>query len=214
MRFTVASLVALAACASAQNTSLTSNLIESLSDKTGVTVFSLLLAQFPTLIDDIIGAKKQNDSDFLDAGVTLLIPDDTAVAAFLEEQNAQPQDLSEALVRSTLSYHVMVKPLKAADFSDPRGLTIPTLLDGVNDQGTSFNLRAPAPVLQAEFGEEATGQVLFAKLDSVEKVIKIKTRQDRSQNTQFQLRSGKAETTNMTVVDGVWAGGVYQIVDA
>ena len=199
MRSSIVSLLAVAACASAQTTSLTQSLSDSLSNRTDATLFRTLLATFPEVIDGLVTDASGNSPTFLNDGITILVPDNNAIQSFLAAEEVAPEALSLDQVRQVLSYHVMVKPLRGDDFSDSRGLTVPTLLDGQDNLGTSLNLRSPGPELQADFGEEASGQVLFTSLSSTDDIM---------------IRAGEAQDASMTAVDGDWLGGVYQVVSS
>ncbi|KAJ2901473.1 fasciclin domain-containing protein [Zalerion maritima] len=215
MRFTLASLAALATSVAAQSSgNLTASLLSSISDRDDVGVFKGLLSQLPTLIDDVLSDAKNGSKNLTGNGqVTLLIPNDVAIGSFLAEY-PDTEDLQAALM-PVMSYHVMAAPLKGTNFTQPNGLTIPTFLDGEDESGTSYNLRAPAPAIQEQYGQGATGQVLFAKLEGLDSV-KLRTRQGdgSGQSSQSGLRSGMGQVAMMDIVDGEWDGGVYQIVNA
>lgn len=218
MQYGIASFLALVAPVLAQeDVSLTDSLLSKLAEREDATLFSTVLIQFPTLIHQIIDEAKGHSDEFLADGVTVLVPNDMAVAAYLADQGVELNSLEESVVKSTLSYHIMVKPMKGEELVEPRGLTIPTLLDGEDELGISFNLRAPAPQIQADYGTQATGQVLFTKPDEIDGEVHVRIltkRQDSGETTQqLSLRGGEAQTAQMSLVDGEWEGGLYQIVD-
>ena len=199
MRSNIVNFLALAACALAQTTNLTQSLSQSLSNRTEAALFRTLLATFPEVLDEIVTEARGSSSTYLNDGITVLVPDNDAIQSFLAAEEVTPEQLSLDQVRQALSYHIMVKPLRSNDFSESRGLTVPTLLDGEDNLGTSLNLRSPGPEIQADFGEEASGQVLFTSLTTMNDIV---------------IRAGEAQDASMTAVDGDWAGGVFQIVNS
>ncbi|KAM0364653.1 hypothetical protein ACHAPY_010860 [Fusarium culmorum] len=101
----------------------------------------------------------------------------------------------------------MSASLTSSDFENPRGLSVPTLL-----QNSQFNNRSAGPQIQSQFGKGSDGQVVFA------------SRQDRNDKRAdddlggptVMLRAGLAQDVKMTAVDGSWGTNninSFQIVD-
>ncbi|KAF5013134.1 hypothetical protein FDECE_854 [Fusarium decemcellulare] len=168
------------------------------------------LSLFRSLLDAAPEALKQSFSE-KSTDITVLIPTDDAINTYLSDSGASDiSDLNEDDMETFFSYHIMVSSLKASDFEEPQGMTIPTLLKKVE-----FNNRSAGADLTTQFGKDAGGQVLFASPPSASgKKVK---RAGEFSGPNVNLRAGLAQDVKMTAVDGSWGpkkANTYQIVDS
>jgi hypothetical protein len=174
------------------------SLSSALANYTELSAFNGILGQFPQLLSAVLDGKQ--------TGVTILIPTNNAFTKFI--QDSAVTDISQlplGQLQNIFKYHVMDARLKSQDFNAPRGLTVPTIL-----KESQFNNRTAGPALQAMYGLEAIGQVLFVSKDPLSRA-KFKIRQTTSSSA--HLRAGLAQTASLKSVDGEWDGGYFQIVD-
>ena len=139
---------------------------------------------------------------------TVLIPNNNAFANF-ERDNGYPiTELPGTELLSLIQYHVLVSSLTATNFSESRGLTVPSLL-----VGGQYNNRSAGMALSSSFGNDqgADGQVVFIRsgLQSSNKKFLVR----RSGAQSFGVHSGLSSDVNLTALDGVWDGGRFHEVD-
>lgn len=166
------------------------------------------LSVFRSLIDAAPQGLTQTFSE-KSTDITVLVPTNDAIEKYLE--NAGVTDvtaLDEDDIQTFFSYHIMAASLQSSDFDEPRGKTVPTLL-----QSSEFNNRTAGPDLVQDFGKQATGQVVFAS-----KVDQSNKREKRQQikGDEVNLRSGLAQDVKMTAIDGKWGpknANTFQVVN-
>jgi uncharacterized surface protein with fasciclin (FAS1) repeats len=144
-------------------------------------------------------------------GVTVLVPNNDAIARYTAANGGQPltQTLTDNQILGLLQYHILGKSLLGTDFeASANGTTIPTLLDQ-----TQYNNRSAGSALQNTFGQYANGQVLFISTAKITNGFKVKVKRQATPGTGINVRGGLDQTTNLTIVDGKWNGGTFQIVD-
>ncbi|KAF4456480.1 serine threonine kinase [Fusarium albosuccineum] len=193
--------LALFALANAQ--SLSEELSSAIADYSTLSLFRSLLEAAPEALKQSFSEKSTD--------ITVLIPTDDAINTYLSASGASDiSDLNEDDMETFFSYHIMVSSLKASDFEEPQGMTIPTLLKKVE-----FNNRSAGADLTTQFGKDAGGQVLFASPPSASgKKVK---RAGEFSGPNVNLRAGLAQDVKMTAVDGSWGpkkANTYQIVDS
>jgi transforming growth factor-beta-induced protein len=146
--------------------------------------------------------------------VTVLVPSNSALNKYAIEngQSLDGGDLTNDDILAILQYHVAVKQLKGSDFADtgPQGLTVPTLLTD-----RDHNNRSAGADLVNAYGAAADGQVLFFSTSPIsDGTVSVKVRKFKRQATpSTNVRGGLDGTTNLTIVDGKWTGGLFQIVN-
>lgn len=128
---------------------------------------------------------------------TVLIPNNDAFANFELQYGVSIWSLSAADLEALLQYHILVGKLTAANFSQPSGLTVPSLLTG-----EQYDNRSAGPELSSSFGdtEHANGQVVYISSAG------------QSGTPDLQVRSGLGAEADLTPLDGVWDGGMFQEV--
>lgn len=138
---------------------------------------------------------------------TILVPNNDAFTNY-QLENGHPVDaLSSPDLQTLISYHVMVGYLTSANFTNPSGLSVPTLLTG-----QTYNNRTPGSALEQNFGNDSGGQVVHisSNLSSVTKRA-MKERQQGLQ-TSF-VQSGLGMNATLFAIDAIWDGGAIQEVD-
>ena len=138
---------------------------------------------------------------------TILIPNNDAFANFELQHGVSIWSLSAADLEALLQYHILVGKLTAANFSQPSGLTVPSLLTG-----QQYDNRSAGPELSSSFGntEHANGQVVYISSAGQSGSRKLAFRQ--SGTSGLQVRSGLGAEADLTPLDGVWDGGMFQEV--
>ncbi|KAK3945854.1 FAS1 domain-containing protein [Diplogelasinospora grovesii] len=139
-------------------------------------------------------------------GVTVLVPNNDAFTKFTNASGGTPitSQPTDKLI-NIFQYHVMAAPLTSANFTDPKGLMVPTLLTA-----EAYNNRtAGADLVNAYGSKAALGQVLYVSKDPISP-LRLRVRQSA---TGVNLRGGEALNAGMDPVDGTWSGGRFQMVD-
>lgn len=163
-----------------------------------LSIFASILDAAPRSLQNVVQAQSEN--------ITVMIPDNDAITSYFTTNGVTSVgDLRDEDIESFLSYHVLVASLKSADFDDkPRGQVIPTLL-----KEEEFNNRTAGPQIRQSFGEDATGQVLFALQNQ-------RSSKRQNENPSVTIRGGLGQDVQMTAVDGEWGPdnvNTFQIVD-
>ncbi|KAM0228952.1 hypothetical protein ACHAPO_010359 [Fusarium lateritium] len=179
---------------------LPEDLARVISNYSSLSLFRSLLSSAPQALITSLSEK--------DSNVTVLIPTNNAIQSYLKASSVSDvTELNQTELQVFFSYHVLSASLKSSDFDDPRGLSVPTLL-----QNSQFNNRSAGPQIESQFGKGSDGQVIFA------------SRQDRNNKRadddlggpNVMLRAGLAQDVKMTAVDGSWGTNninSFQIVD-
>ncbi|EQB57267.1 fasciclin domain-containing protein [Colletotrichum gloeosporioides Cg-14] len=175
----------------------TQSLIDALGNYSDLSSFQSILKNAPGLI----AANAQR-------GATVLVPTNEALETYVKQNNATNiSQLPLEKLSSIFQYHTLDAALTSANFSVPKGLTVPTkLTDKAN------NLRSPGPALLRQFGAEATGQVLYISKETSASSSKFRVRQGTS-GEKSELQAGLGQTGELTGIDGVWNGGYFQVVN-
>jgi hypothetical protein len=202
MRFTSATL-SLGFAQLALSQSLGTSLKDALSTHSDTALFQVLLGASDSIIGDVVGDKTE--------GLTFLVPDDKAVTEFMALNNIT--DISgfqgDAL-KTVFKYHVLVSAVSQEDYAGDLGLVVPTLL-----KEQLFNNRTAGTALKAQFGDDATGQVLYFSKDTIPTVSKRAGSSDLT-NAIVNIRAGLEQTAKVTLVDGTWGtkgSNKFQIVN-
>ncbi len=124
---------------------------------------------------------------------TVLVPDNDAFVSYESFYGYPITALSSAHLQTLISYHIMVGDLNSGNFTNQKGLTVPTLLTG-----QTYNNRTPGSGLKDGFGGDAGGQVvyIFPALSSSEVLV----------------QSGLGNNVTIRVIDGSWDNGSFQEV--
>ncbi|KAI8655374.1 hypothetical protein NCS55_01188900 [Fusarium keratoplasticum] len=182
--------------------SLPEELSDAISDYPTLSLFRSLIVAAPQGLTKSFSEKSTD--------ITVLVPTNDAIEKYLK--NAGVTDvtaLDEDDIQVFFSYHIMAASLQSSDFDDPKGKTVPTLL-----QSEEFNNRTAGPDLVQDFGKQATGQVVFAsKVDQSGK----KEKRQQIKGDEVNLRSGLAQDVTMTTIDGKWGpkdANTFQVVNS
>lgn len=169
---------------------LSKDLSASLDKYSTFSVFRSLLDNAPDSFDTAL-AKRTDD-------MTVFVPTDDAFQKYLTASGIQSvSDISSKDLEDFFAYHIADKALKGSDFSDQGGLVLPTLLED-----EQYNIRDAGPQILNAYGQDATGQVLFATADTGSS--KKLRRQSDTDKPSVTLRAGLAQDVGMTALDGTW----------
>lgn len=139
---------------------------------------------------------------------TIFVPDNDAFARYERDNGYSITALSATELTSLIQYHVLVGTLSSANFSASSGLTVPSLL-----VGEQYNNRSAGAALSANISDPASanGQVVFIQsgLQSVTKKFRVRGAGLQS----LEVRSGLSSDANLTALDGLWDGGMFQMID-
>lgn len=137
---------------------------------------------------------------------TVLVPNNDAFLRYERENGYPITSLSSVELANLIRYHILVGSLTAANFSASRGLTAPSILTG-----EQYNNRSAGPALSSQFpGVDANGQVVFIHSGLQSGGAKLI---QKAGLTSLKVRSGLSSDANLTVVDGIWDGGRFQMID-
>ena len=178
---------------------ISQDLLSSLTNYPQTTTFQALLKANATSASSFVPASNSSKQ------YTIFVPSNSAFEKYASRHaGATLASLPQNDVLSLFRYHVTLGLVSAQNFSQPRGITVPTLLDG-----ETYNNRSAGNALLARYGEEAKGQVLYISATKLSQ-LKFRVRQTSSV---ADLRSGLGLVTQVEAVDGKWDGGNFQIVD-
>ncbi|SPJ80348.1 uncharacterized protein FTOL_08740 [Fusarium torulosum] len=167
---------------------LPEDLANAIANYSSLSLFRSLIITAPQALSQSLSNKSSN--------ITVLIPTNDAIKSYLHDSGVSDvTELNQTDLQIFFSYHTLSASLVSSDFDNPRGLSVPTMLDD-----SQFNNRSAGPQIQSQFGKDAGGQVVFA---SKEKNIGKRANKDLTGPT-VTLRAGLAQNVRMTAVDGSW----------
>jgi len=164
------------------------------------------LSNFTSLLNSNYGLASIFYSISPTAPQTVLVPDNNAFESFQKSTGqafaSQPYDY----IQNVINYQLLNGNLKSEDFGHPAGITVPTGLTGP----TYDNRTAGSSLISsgASTGKH-DGQVVFIAPSTTP--TSFNSRQLGLKGAYVQ--SGSGRKVNLTAVNGVWDGGVFQIVD-
>ena len=164
------------------------------------------LSNFTSLLNSNQGLVQLFSSFSSSAPQTVLVPDDNAFVAFQQSTGQSFASQSYDYIQNVINYQLLNGNLKSQDFSHPAGTTVPTGLTG-----PTFDNRTAGSSLISSGASTGNhdGQVVFIAPHTTP--TSFKSRQLDSSIAYVQ--SGLGHQINLTAVDGVWDGGLFQIVD-
>ncbi|EON99880.1 putative beta-ig-h3 fasciclin protein [Phaeoacremonium minimum UCRPA7] len=138
-------------------------------------------------------------------GITLLVPNNDAFEKLYNETGVSIEGIGNKRLVSILKYHIMMANLTSQNFTDSRGLTVPTLL-----REEQYNNRTAGPALVDKYGKDpAQGQVVYISKDPINPA-KLRVRQNTSN---VSLRGGLGSVASIEPVNAQWSLGYIQITD-
>jgi hypothetical protein len=164
------------------------------------------LSNFTNLLQSNGGLTSSFYSFSASAPQTVLVPDNNA---FLSFQNSTGQSVASQpynYLQAVISYQILNGNLSSQDFLHPAGITVPTGLTG-----PTYDNRTAGSALISSGASTGNhdGQVVFIAPNTTSTTFA--PRQLGSAGAYVQ--SGVANQVNLTSIDGVWDGGMFQIVD-
>jgi uncharacterized surface protein with fasciclin (FAS1) repeats len=139
---------------------------------------------------------------------TVLVPNNDAFASYERYHGYSVTSLPPTDLESLIRYHTLVGYLTTKNFSEPRGLTAPSLLEG-----EQYNNRSAGAALESKFGEATyvRGQVVFISAESRPGGNRFLVRQVGPASA--IVKSGGGSELNLIPLDAAWDGGYVQEVD-
>lgn len=196
-----ASVALLCFTGSAQSTEPQDELSSALEGYPNLSLFRSLLGAAGQSFEAVVGEDAKN--------VTVLVPTDDAINTYLRDSGLTGvSELTLDEIQTFFSYQTLAASLKGKDFDTPNGMTVPTLL-----QGAEYNNRSAGPELTQEYGEKATGQVVFA----TQKDKSSRRMKRQGAGPVVNIRAGLAQDVGMTAVDATWGPkgvNTFQVVDS
>ncbi|KAH0536743.1 hypothetical protein FGG08_006415 [Glutinoglossum americanum] len=139
---------------------------------------------------------------------TILVPSNSAFTEYRNVTGHSIESLGPDTVQRILQYHTLNATLKSGDLAGgaaaQRGVVVGTQLvdKRYNDRGKWGNSNIKSP-----------GQVVYispASAGKTRRSLELATRQGSATTT---VGTGAGSSTTMNIIDGVWDGGIFQIVD-
>lgn len=136
--------------------------------------------------------------------ITVLIPSNNAFTQFQQNNSMPVSALASSDLANILDYHTLQGSLSSSDLQQPMGLTAPTALTNqtYDNRGLASNGAKIPQVVYISSVNTANGTVTTVK------------RQMSSAGANFDIKSGKGLQTTLEPVNGVWSGGMFQIVNS
>jgi uncharacterized surface protein with fasciclin (FAS1) repeats len=137
--------------------------------------------------------------------VTVLAPSNFAFDTYRASHGSDISQLPKPDLEALLQYHILVRKLPSAQFlnAPPPQRVIPTEL-----MGDKYNNRSAGAALQSDTGtgEQNGGQVVLFQVGT-------QAGGSKRDSKAVAVKSGLGESVDLTVVDGLWDGGIFQVVD-
>lgn len=159
--------------------------------------FAALLTTNPTIATGLLSVSAS-------APKTLLVPNNNAFLTYKASTGLEVASTEKGLLQDTLNYQTLNGSYTAQSFSEPKGVTIPTLLTG-----ETYNNRSAGSALSSASAGQKDGQVVFV---SAQKGTSGFTVRQLSSDGAL-VRSGLASDVSLTTTEGVWDGGRFHIID-
>ncbi|EEH17641.1 hypothetical protein PABG_00204 [Paracoccidioides brasiliensis Pb03] len=180
-------------------TALAESLVEALNGYPSLSRFQSLLQDKPALAPLL---SKGSPGSV----VTFLVPNDAAFAAFRAANGGSDiSDLPNSELERILEYHILSRNLPSVKLLNPppQSLVVPTQLTG-----EEYNNRSAGDALQMVEGggkQSSSGQVVVLNVGP-------QSLQKRQQE-EIDVLSGLYKSVKMTLIDGMWDGGLFHMVD-
>ena len=142
--------------------------------------------------------------------MTVLVPDNSAFDKLQTLLGVPAGSLTVEQLEPILQYHLLVDELTTDNFTAANGTTRPTFLTG-----PLYNNRSAGAALGSSGaeGDPHNGQVVFIQAKDEPTTAARFTVRQLPQPGNTSVQGGLGHKINMTAVDGLWDGGVFQIVD-
>lgn len=138
-------------------------------------------------------------------GITLLVPNNDAFEKLYNETGVSIEGVGTKRLVLILKYHIMMASLTSQNFTDSRGITVPTLL-----REEQYNNRSAGAGLVDKYGQDpAQGQVVYISQDPINPA-KLRVRQNTSN---VSIRGGLGGVASIEPVNAQWSLGYIQITD-
>jgi hypothetical protein len=163
------------------------------------------LSNFTNLLKTNPGLAAPFNSFSPSAPQTVLVPDNDAFLSFQNSTGYPFGSEPYAYIQAVISYQLLNGNLSTQYFLQPSGVTVPTALTG-----PMYNNRTAGSGLVSSVSTgNPDGQVVFIAPDTTPTVFNPR----QLSSPLAYVQSGVDDQVNLTTIDGVWDGGMFQIVD-
>ncbi|KAI9769219.1 MAG: hypothetical protein M1840_004348 [Geoglossum simile] len=176
------------------HTCASQSLIEATSSYPNLSNFTSLLRNYPVLSATFLNVTRD---------ATILVPSNAAFLDFQHRFGHSIETLDSKLIERILQYHTLNATVKAQDMTKPAGAVVGSqLVDKMyNDRGKWAESNAKSP-----------GQVVYISA-SAGGTLKRRGLAAREGVATAAVTSGGGAIARLNAVDGVWDGGIFQVVD-
>ena len=135
--------------------------------------------------------------------ITVLIPSNDAFVVYQQHTGTGITALSSSDLSNILNYHSLQGALSSSDLQQPSGLIAATALmnQTYDNRGLASN------------GAKIPQVVYVSSVNTTNGIVTKVKRQMMSAVAEFDVKSGEGLQTALEPVDGVWSGGMFQIVN-
>ncbi|PGH26771.1 hypothetical protein AJ80_01535 [Polytolypa hystricis UAMH7299] len=180
-------------------------LIDALDGYPALSEFKSLLERNPNLVpllttEDISNSSSPNR-------LTVLVPSNTAFAAYRDMHDPDIAGLPSTELQAVLQYHILTTDTPAIDLvtASPQRRVIPTEL-----RQEQYNNRTGGAELEKSSSGAGSGDGQVVIFNTMEENENDRKRQITGK---LEVLSGLYKSVNLTILDGVWARGLFQMVD-
>jgi uncharacterized surface protein with fasciclin (FAS1) repeats len=191
----MARLHLLLALLSALRAGASRSFVDAISSYPDLSNFTYLIQQYPAFATTLLNAT---------GNVTILVPSNTAFLSYQAEFGQNIESLDSNVVEHVLQYHTLNATVKTQDLTQPGGAVVGSqLVDPTyNNRGKWSQSNAHSP-----------GQVVYISAASTAGSARERGIAARDEGTTASVTSGDGAIAKINAVDGVWDGGVFQVVD-
>ncbi|WEW58637.1 hypothetical protein PRK78_004105 [Emydomyces testavorans] len=181
--------------------SVAQSLTEAIAGYPPLSDFNSLLRQTPNLAPLLTSPSQGNSSQ----NYTVLVPSNKAFDDYRAKYGADITGLPVPDLQAIIKYHILEQALPSAELltAPPPRLVVPTELTAEQYNNRS----AGADIQTAVKNENANGQVVIFKVQSQKGGSK-------RQNKDISVSSGLYDSSKITILDGTWSHGIFQMIDS
>ena len=135
--------------------------------------------------------------------ITVLIPSNDAFVVYQQNTGTGISALSSSDLSNILNYHSLQGALSSSDLQQPSGLIAATALmnQTYDNRGLASN------------GAKIPQVVYISSVNTTNGTVTKVKRQMMSAGADFDVKSGEGLQTTLEPINGVWSGGMFQIVN-
>ena len=136
--------------------------------------------------------------------VTVLIPSNDAFTQYQQNNSMPVSGLASSDLANILDYHTLQGSLSSSDLQQPMGLTAATALTNqtYDNRGLASN------------GAKMPQVVYISSVNTANSIVTTVKKQTMGLGANFDIKSGEGLQTTLEPVNGLWSGGMFQIVNS